>query len=481
MSTPSRVTRSSSRQPERSPRARTPARSSSGASSSKKKSTTSTASGSTKKVAPSSSNKKTASSKKKASSSAKEAAEDAVDTVRRTASSTARAAKAAAADASERVREYAEEYSHEVTRSVSRTTGKARQLLGDALDSDKPLLRRIADPEDSSRPVRRRSISSNAVGRAVKKAVQNAEEEASASPVIALVPQVALYAALVGLAHTLVLFFFAKQSLQLKQADFLSRLSLGFFGVDSIKHWLLTTNEHHVALWLVVPLYLGAGMLLRQGVAHVLGARRQTQALAANIARVVSAIFFVLTVAGYTEWDQHNSVEGLNPLSVLQFSFMLQEFLLNFPRFSGARFAYSVLYLALTGWQSVQAYNFRATVLTSPQAEPLQVALAYALFVVNTSDNLAALAGAFAGLRCPRLAVVYQALQSVVNFGLLPVMAIAVYQKHGALFPDRSELKQPSFLESSAAAGVMCALTFLLVVDSYQATITRFASKRKAQ
>jgi len=27
----------------------------------------------------------------------------------------------------------------------------------------------------------------------------------------------------------------------------------------------------------------------------------------------------------------------------------------------------------------------------------------------------------------------------------------------------------------------MCALTFLLVVDSYQATITRFASKRKAQ
>jgi hypothetical protein len=73
----------------------------------------------------------------------------------------------------------------------------------------------------------------------------------------------------------------------------------------------------------------------------------------------------------------------MNALSVLQFAFMLQEFLLNFPRFSGARFAYSVGYLLVTGWLSVGAYEFRPTVLTSPQAPVLIVALSYALFVVS--------------------------------------------------------------------------------------------------
>jgi len=255
----------------------------------------------------------------------------------------------------------------------------------------------------------------------VTKAVRAAENEATGMPAVAIVPQVALYAAIVGIAHILVLFFFAKESLQGKLIDFLSRLTGGLLGSHSIKQWLSTSNEHSIALWLVVPAYLTAGILLRQGVRNVFGKRQH--ALAANIARVVSAVLFVLTVAGYTEsvrlretsgfsfplalpescfsavsdarilflvlcdgfrWDQYNSYEGMNALSVLQFAFMLQEFLLNFPRFSGARFAYSVGYLLVTGWLSVCAYEFRPTVLTSPQAPVHIVALSYALFVVST-------------------------------------------------------------------------------------------------
>jgi hypothetical protein len=100
---------------------------------------------------------------------------------------------------------------------------------------------------------------------------------------------------------------------------------------------------------------------------------------------------------------------------------------------------------------------------------------------VNTSDNLAALAGASASLGLPRLSVVYTALQSVVNYAVLPIMAISIYQKHGALFPSPSEKKQPDFIESSIATAVMVALTFLLIVDSHQVPVTRVKNSHKAR
>jgi len=46
----------------------------------------------------------------------------------------------------------------------------------------------------------------------------------------------------------------------------------------------------------------------------------------------------------------------------------------------------------------MQTSNFKATFTISPQAPALDVALLYALLVVNTSDNLAAVSGVFAAL-----------------------------------------------------------------------------------
>jgi len=157
---------------------------------------------------------------------------------------------------------------------------------------------------------------------------------------------------------------------------------------------------------------------------------------------------------------------------------MLQEFLLNITRFSGARQLYSVLYLALTAWLSVKAYTFVPTVATPTEAPVWLVALWYALTVINTSDNLAALGGALLGLGTSVFGSMFLALQQVVNYGVLPVMGVALYQKHASLFPSASELKQPSFIESSAAAFVMAAGIFLLVVDSYSAGATRFIGTR---
>jgi hypothetical protein len=117
-------------------------------------------------------------------------------------------------------------------------------------------------------------------------------------------------------------------------------------------------------------------------------------------------------------------------------------------------------------------------VATPTEAPVWLVALWYALTVINTSDNLAALGGALLGLGTSVFGSMFLALQQVVNYGVLPVMGVALYQKHASLFPSASELKQPSFIESSAAAFVMAAGIFLLVVDSYSAGATRFIGTR---
>jgi len=218
----------------------------------------------------------------------------------------------------------------------------------------------------------------------------------------------------------------------------------------------------------------------------------------------------------------------MNALVVLEFAFMFQEFLLGFSRFTTARNVYSLLYLLLTGFQSVQAYNFKATFTTSPQAPALDVALSYALLVVNTSDNLAAVSGVFAALGMNTAASIWLYTQAIVNYAITFIVAIGCYQKHGlsgrrdarkharvfgfehnssqshsqrrqpaahrsfsvssvvslcvcSLFPDESDLKQPTILESSAAAGVMCGLVFLLVVDSYFVPFTRSRVNKKTR
>jgi hypothetical protein len=451
----SRVTRSSSRQPERSPRrASTPSKSSSNkkaapSSSAKKKSTgegSSSRKQSPARASPASSKKSgdsPASSKKKSTvSKASDVAQKAVSSARKS----------------------VEKSVPEVTSSVSRVSRNVRQLADQVADDARREFNAVKGEIEKITSVGPPVNTTIRASRA-REAVVNEQ-----LPLIAVLPHVLVYGALVSLAHVLVLFSFSKVSLQQKLAVWLSSLTFGLQSSDSIQHALLVSDANHVAFWLVVPLYIAAGLLLQSGVRYVNGGRNnggRTQAFAANIARVVSAVLFVLTVAAYTKWDQVNSYEGMNALFVLEFAFMLQEFLLGFSRFTMARNVYALLYLLLTGYKAVLAYQFRATATTSPQAPPIDVALSYALFVVNTSDNLAAVSGLFAAVNLPTLAGIWITLQSIVNFAVSFIFAVAIYQRHGALFPDVNEKKQPTFLESSAASFVMATLIFLLVVDSY--------------
>jgi hypothetical protein len=296
-------------------------------------------------------------------------------------------------------------------------------------------------------------------------------------PVRALLLHTAVYAALVTFVHAFVLFAFSKESLQLNLAGWFSTMTIGFVSADSIKHMLIVTNvKQHVCV-LSIPTYVIAGLMLKFGIRNAIhddtSKCGRADIFAANIARVVSSIAFISTVVAYTKWDQNNSWEGLNALVVLEFGFMFQEFLLNYPRFTVARTIYSILYLIVTGYQSGRAFHFKAHITTSPQAPPIDVALAYALSIVNTSDNLAALAGVFAGLGLSTAATASSALQSVVNTAVTLIMSASIYHKYTLLFPYENELKQPTFLESSIAVLIMCGLIFLLLVDSFFVPFTR--------
>ena len=329
---------------------------------------------------------------------------------------------------------------------------------------------------------------------------------------MALLPSVGAYAALAAAAHVMVLFAFGKTSLQLDMAKWLSCACAGLASVDQIKNalvvsargglnplWLPLRRErselsplplcapllflfvagqysdvNKIAFFAVVPLYILAGFLLQSGVKAVIGRDNQRAApLAMNLGRIISAGLFVATVVGYTVWDQRNSYEGINALFVLRFAYMLQEFLLNFKRFSGPRQLFSVAFMVITGALSYSAYEFEATVTTTAQAPVYFVALHYAFMVVSVSDSLAALAGVLYAVGAGTLCHVALALQSVVNYAVLPIMSVALFQKHSMLFPSPAETKQPQFLESASAAAVMTALTFLCVLDSYIAGPTR--------
>jgi hypothetical protein len=318
----------------------------------------------------------------------------------------------------------------------------------------------------------------------------------NAKPLVALLPPLGVYAGLVGLVHVMVLFAFGRPELQAKLVSALTCLSFGLVEPIQIRVALELSDLHRVGLFTVVPLYIIAALLLRRGVRSVIGrgapgACARAAALSANLARVVSALAFVLTVYAYTTFAGTNSYEGLNSLVVLEFAFMLQEFLLNFRRFSGARSAYSIAYLLVAGFLAWAAVQFEITAIPTPAAAPvLIVAVNYALLIVNTSDNLAASAGVWAGIGCNFCAAVCQALQSVTMYGLTPIMAVALFQKNSSLFPLTASAAhadaatgslQPTFIESAAASFVMSALIFLLMVDSFLANITRTVSRAKAQ
>ena len=316
----------------------------------------------------------------------------------------------------------------------------------------------------------------------------------NAKPLIALLPPLGVYAGLVALTHVLVLFAFGKPEVQAKLVSALSWLSWGVVERSAVQSGLELSDLHKVGLFSVVPLYIIAALLLRRGVRSVIGsgagACSRAAALSANLARTVSAAAFVATVYTYTVLAGANSYEGLNALVVLEFAFMLQEFLLNFRRFSGARSLYSVAYLVVAGFLAWAAVQFEITAVSTPAAAPvLVVAVNYALLIVNTSDNFAALAGAFAGVGCSFCASVFQALQSVTMYGLTPIMAVSLFQKHAMLFPASAAALadaatgslQPTFIESAAASFIMSALIFLLMVDSFLANITRTVSRSKAQ
>lgn len=242
------------------------------------------------------------------------------------------------------------------------------------------------------------------------------------------------------------------------------------------------SDVNKIAFFAVVPLYISAGFLLQSGVKAVIGRDNPRAApLAMNVGRILSAGLFVATIAGYTVWDQRNSYEGINALFVLRFAYMLQEFLLNFKRFSGPRQLLCVAFLAITGTLSYQAYEFEATVSTATQAPVYFVALNFAFMVVAASDSLAALSGALLAVGCASTAHVVQSLQAVVNYAVLPIMAVSLYQKHAMLFPSPSDNKQPSFVESSSATAVMVSLTFLLILDSFIAGPTRTVASGVAQ
>jgi len=303
-----------------------------------------------------------------------------------------------------------------------------------------------------------------------QKKTRNRRSVVDVLPVSEIAFHVAVYSALVSLVHVFVLLAFNKESIQIKHLSTSSML--GFVSAYAIKHILMVTDVNHI--FLVVPVYAAAGLLLQHGVRSAFGCTSKsgrTQAFAANVARVVSAVAVMFTMIGYTEWNQQNSWASLNALVVLEFCFMFQEFLLGYRRFTAARTIYSIVYLILTGCKTAQAFHFKGHSTASSRAPPF--ALAYALFLVDTSDNLAALAGVFGGLGLAIAANTLLALQSIVNSAVMLIMSASIYQRHTTLFQYENDFKESTFLESFVAVLVMCSLVFLLAVDSYFVPFTR--------
>jgi hypothetical protein len=236
--------------------------------------------------------------------------------------------------------------------------------------------------------------------------------------------------------------------------------------------YLSFSDAHDLGFWLVVPLYIVAGLLLRWGVALVVGPSSRSAAFAANLARVISGAFFLGTVYAQCCLGAFNSYESLNALFVLRFAFLFQEFLLNFQQFTTVRRAYSLISLIVTGYLGFHAFALEHATADVPTAAPaLIVAIAWTLQVAQASNNLGALAQVFSFFGSGFLATVVNALQAVVNFGIVPILSVSLYSRNAALFAGAGTTAgTTSFLESSAASLLLVTLVFLLWLDSYSVT-----------
>lgn len=298
-------------------------------------------------------------------------------------------------------------------------------------------------------------------------------------PLVALLPHVLTNIALVAAVHFLVIYEFGLPSFQsalLKAINSCECLSL-----PSLPVWLNQADQLDLALWSVVPLYIVAGFLLRWGVALVVGPTPRGANFAASLTRVISGGIFIGSLFVQSRFGVFGTYESINAIFVLQFAFLLQEFLINLRQFTSVRRVYTFLSILVTGYFAFQAIAYEKLILsaasTTPSSIPattqavpsLLIALNLALLVSFGSSTLASLSNLFQLVGSNFLATVVQAFQAVVNFGIVPILSIALYSKNDAIFGTATATSAAgtTFLESSGASFLLVASIFLLILDGY--------------
>ena len=287
-------------------------------------------------------------------------------------------------------------------------------------------------------------------------------------PLIALLPHIFLHALIIFATHFMVVYNFARSS---TQAAVVKNINAYF---PTVGQNLYRIEVRDIHFWGAVPFYFFGCLLFRFSVSLVIGRGLRSRIFSTNVTRIISAIAFILSLLAQNHYHVWGNYESLNALFALRFGFILQEFLLNFSRFTYVRCVYSILSMMTTGYLSYNAYMIEKFGGDATGVAPaLVIALSWALSIAQASNNLSAIASL---CHCLGLSPVYKtiplALQVIVNFAVVPILSVSLYARNPALFNPTSLIYQPTnFMESSVASFLMVTLVFLLIIDSYLAPI----------